>query len=378
MKAVKKYMDNYKYLGIVEWAMRIIGEKGLSPGDRFFSEAELCDIHKVSRQTVRQALAYMEKQGVLQRRQGSGTFIQTAMTGQNKPNLTVGVISTYFSNYIFPDIITGIERVMSQNSIAIQLATTSNMVAEETRALQAMLAQNVCGLIVEPSKSALPNPNMAIYNDIRARRIPLVFFDAKYPWTSFPCVAMDDAAAGKIAADHLISLGHKDISGMFTIDNMQGHKRYEGFMRSLGGNGIPTPEKRVLWFSTSEQPFLFEKSKDRVLSLLEDSTAIICHNDDLAVKFLEFCRNQNISVPGELSVVGIDDADMAKICEIPLTTVRHPKQQLGELAASVLLEMMTEHPSRTEDHLIVPKLVKRSTTAPVSPGIKLADAFYSE
>jgi len=358
-------MDNPKYMEIIQWAVQAISEKGLSAGDRFFSETELCNIHNVSRQTVRQALAHMEQQGLLYRRQGSGTFIQSPRPDPGRPSVTVGVVSTYFSDYIFPSIVTGIERVLSQNNIAMQLATTSNMVAEETRALQAMLVQNVSGLIVEPSKSALPSPNMALYDDIRARGIPLVFFNAKYAWSSAPCVAMDDVAAGKLAADHLVALGHRKISGIFVFDDMQGHKRYAGFMRSLDSSGIPMAERRVLWFSTGEQHSLFTKSKDRVLSLLADSTAVICYNDALAVQMLEFCKLQGIAVPGGLSVMGIVDANMAKICEVPLTSVRHPKQHLGEMAAYALLEMMADASSRTEGSLIVPKLIERASTAAV-------------
>ena len=365
-------MDEFKYMEIVQWAKQAIIERGLLAGDRFFSESELCNIHNVSRQTVRQALMFMEREGILRRRQGSGTFIQSSQFEFRKPNFTVGVISTYFSDYIFPDIVTGIERVLSQNNVVMQLATTSNMVAEETRALEAMLAQNVGGLIVEPSKSALPSPNMALYNEIGARNIPLLFINAKYAWSSFPCVAMDDVAAGRIATDHLLSLGHKKISGVFIFENIQGHKRYEGFMRSLDGSDIPMPEKRVMWFSTGEQRSLFTQSRDRVLSLLEDSTAIVCHNDDLAVKLLDFCKQQGISVPDDMSVIGIDDANMAKICEVPLTSVRHPKQKLGELAANALLEMIKDPASQTEDCFIVPELVERSSTAAIGSRITKA------
>lgn len=358
-------MDEYKYLGIVNWAKDVIREKNLSAGDKFLSETELCNIHKVSRQTVRQALAYMERQGILSRRQGSGSFIQSpnVMSFEKNANL-VGIVSTYFSDYIFPSIVTGIERVLTNNNVSMQLMTTSNQVAEEARALEKMLAQNVSGLIVEPSKSALPNPNMALYNEIRAREIPLVFFNAKYSWSGNPLVAMDDYAAGQIATEHLISLGHRKISGIFVFDNMQGHKRYQGFMNTLLEHNIPMPEKRVLWFPAGEQATLFGSG---LSSLLDDSTAVVCYNDSLAVELLGYCKHQGRNVPGDLSVVGIDDSKLAKICEIPLTSVQHPKQQLGETAATLLLELMSNPTSKAKDTLFLPKLIKRASTGPIEP-----------
>lgn len=360
-------MDEYKYLGVVNWAKEIIREKNLSAGDKFFSETELCGIHKVSRQTVRQALAYMERQGILSRKQGSGSFIQSpnAMSVEKNSNL-VGIVSTYFSDYIFPSIVTGIERVLTDNNVSMQLMTTSNQVAEEACALEKMLAQNVSGLIVEPSKSALPNPNMALYNEIRARNIPLVFFNAKYSWSGNTLVAMDDYAAGQIATEHLISLGHRKITGIFVFDNMQGHKRYQGFMNSLIEHNIPMPEKRVLWFPAAEQSALFAKSGSGLSSLLDDSTAVVCYNDSLAVELLGFCKHEGRNVPGDLSVVGIDDSKLAKICEIPLTSVQHPKQQLGETAATILLEQMSNPSFKAQDTLFLPKLIKRASSCPIA------------
>jgi GntR family transcriptional regulator of arabinose operon len=358
-------MDEFKYLGIVNWAKDVIKEKHLAAGDKFFSETELCGIHQVSRQTVRQALAYMEHEGILCRRQGSGTFIQSASAVTTEKNSKlVGIVSTYFSDYIFPSIVTGIEHVLKKNNVSMQLMTTSNQVAEEAHALEKMLAQNVGGLIVEPSKSALPNPNMALYNEIRERDIPLIFFNAKYAWSGNALVAMDDFAAGQIATEHLISLGHRKISGIFVFDNMQGHERYQGFMKSLIQHNIPMPEKRVLWFQAAEQSALFADTGAGLSSLLDDSTAVVCYNDSLAVDLMGFCKSQGRSVPSDLSVMGIDDSNLARICEIPLTSVQHPKQQLGETAATILLEMMANPAYKAKDTLFIPKLIKRSSTAP--------------
>ncbi|HHT76538.1 MAG TPA: substrate-binding domain-containing protein [Clostridiaceae bacterium] len=357
-------MNEFKYLGIVNWAKDVIRDKPLSAGDKFFSETELCAIHNVSRQTVRQALACMERQGILSRRQGSGTFVQSPnAVAVEKDSHLVGIVSTYFSDYIFPSIVTGIERVLSDNNVSMQLMTTSNQVTEEARAIEKMLSQNVGGLIIEPSQSALPNPNMALYNEIRARDIPIVFFNAKYAWSGSPLVAMDDHAAGQIVTDHLISLGHKDIAGIFVFDNMQGHKRYQGYMHGLMKHKIPISDKRVMWYSATEKATLFENSASSIKAILEESTAVVCYNDSLAVELMAFCKQQGISVPGDISIVGIDDSNLARVCEVPLTSVSHPKQQLGETAATLLLEEMKNPNFKAKDVLFVPELVERDSSA---------------
>lgn len=356
-------MDDFKYMTIVEWVKESIKKEHLAPGARFYSEKELCDIHNVSRQTVRQALMVLESQDVLRRKRGSGTFVKNVGGGNvlNGRGCNVGVVSTYFSDYIFPSIVTGIEKVLKNNNVGMQLSITHNKVFEESKALETMLEQDIRGLIVEPSRSALPNPNRKIYERIRELNIPLVFFNAKYPWAEFPCVTMDDVAAGRLAAEHLIDLGHHKIAGIFAFDDIQGHKRYQGFLNAFESRGISLEEKNVLWFSTGEKKEFFMQ-EDRIKGLLERVTAVVCYNDSHAVSLLELCKRLNVRVPEDLSVVGVDDSKLAKICEVPLTTIRHPHQLLGERAADRILEMIENPGQALQDVIFTPELVEREST----------------
>ncbi len=355
-------MNDFKYLTIVEWAKAQIRDKQLSPGDHFYSENELCEIHSVSRQTVRQAMTTLEGQNIIVRKRGSGTFVKTTGGTQKALSCTVGVISTYFSDYIFPSIVTGIESVLKQRNVVMQLSITRNQVADEAQALKAMLNQDIRGLIMEPSKSALPNPNMDLYEQIKARGIPVVFFNAKYPWGDFPCVAMDDVKAGRVVTDHLFSLGHEKIAGILSLDDIQGHMRYRGFMQSFQNHGIENAEQNVLWYATNERKTLFTRSSERVEELLKSVSAVVCYNDNMAVKLLEFCKQRGIRVPEDISITGIDDSKIARVCEVPLTTVRHPHQELGECAACKLLELIDKPELPVEDMLFTPELVIRSST----------------
>ncbi len=354
-------MEDYKYLAIVDWIKNYIVSEHLQPNDRFLSEKELCAIHSVSRQTVRQALKCLESDGVICRVRGSGTFVKNGISNGSASSKRVGVVSTYFSDYIFPQIVTGIESVLNSSGIAMQLAITHNQVCEEAQALKTMISNGVDGLIVEPSKSALPNPNMDLYQEIRRNNIPLVFFNAKYPWADFPYAAMNDDSAGQIVTDYLFDCGHKQISGIFALDDIQGHKRYGGFMRSCLAHNVRTAEKNVLWFATSERAAIFQHQQKRLIELLVNSTAVVCYNDKLAVDLLRFCREHDISVPDSLSVVGIDDSKYSTICDVPLTTVRHPHQLLGEVAAKMLIDQMTDPDTQQKDVIFVPDLVIRDS-----------------
>lgn len=354
-------MEDYKYLAIVEWVKEYIAKEKLRPNDRFLSEKELCAIHGVSRQTVRQALKCLESDNILCRVRGSGTFVKASTISPASRVNRVGVVSTYFSDYIFPHIVTGIESVLNESGIAMQLSITHNQVMEEAQALKTMIANGVQGLIVEPSKSALPNPNMELYQEIKSKNIPLVFFNAKYPWADFPYTAMDDETAGKIVTDYLFECGHRQVSGIFALDDIQGHKRYSGFMRSCIDHDIRTAERNVLWFATSEKSSIFLYAQNKLLDILTNSTAVVCYNDKVAVNLLRFCREHDIRVPDDISVVGIDDSKYATICDVPLTTVRHPHQLLGETAAKMLMEQMYTPAETQKDRLFAPELIIRDS-----------------
>lgn len=358
-------MDNYKYLMIVDWAKEYIAKNDLAPNNRFLTEKQLCEIHGVSRQTVRQALMKLENDGVIVRMRGSGTFVAerhenvAAEPVQIKGN--IGVISTYFSDYIFPHIVTGIESVLNTSGCTMQLAITHDQVSEERQALESMLANGVQGLIVEPSKSALPNPNTELYAQMQRNNLPVLFFNARYPWADIPCVAMDDEVAGRIAADHLFDNGHRRIAGIFALDDLQGHLRYKGYMQSCMAHGVSDCEKNVYWFATSERSEMFHYAKDRLLELIDGNTAVVCYNDKLAIRLLRLLKESDISVPDDISVVSIDDSRYASICEVPLTSVHHPHKKLGEAAAKMLLEMIKTGTTTAEDKLFVPQLVTRSS-----------------
>ncbi|MBR6044944.1 MAG: GntR family transcriptional regulator [Ruminococcus sp.] len=360
-------MDNYKYLAIVDWVKQYIASEKLGPNDRFLTEKQLCTIHGCSRQTVRQALMMLESENVICRVRGSGTFVSGRPAPQpgTQAKKSIGVISTYFSDYIFPHIVTGIESVLNDAGYAMQLAITHNQVLEETQALENMLSQGVQGLIVEPSKSALPNPNAGLYAELRRSDIPVVFFNAKYPWADFPCAAMDDETAGRIVTDYLISCGHRSIAGIFALDDIQGHKRYSGYMKSCLENNIAGWENNVFWFATSDRSSMFRFAKGKLLDLIDSVSAVVCYNDRLAISLLQMCKEKGIRVPQDLSVVGIDDSRYASICDVPLTTVHHPHSKLGEAAAELLLGTIDRRIMLPEDRIFVPELVIRDSVAKV-------------
>lgn len=352
-----------KYQMIVEWIKQQVQDGAVKEGDKFFSEHELGEKFEVSRQTVRQAISVAERDGYLESRRGSGTYVVYTPEKQPAQTMTIGVISTYLDDYIFPPIIRGIGKALGKRGYTMQLVFTLNRVENETKALQNMLQRGVDGLLVEPTKSGLPNPNLEMYKRIAAKDIPIVFFNAYYPSLPFAHVALNDKAAGKAATQRLIKAGHRKIAGLFQSDDIQGHLRYAGYLEALIENGIDMNAKRVLWFATEDIPTLYEDEK-RVLDRLSGATAVLCYNDQVGVELLEFLKAQGKRVPQDISVISIDNAALAQHSTPPLTTINHPKEILGKMAAENLLKKI-ETPSFDANWDFEPKIVERDSIAKI-------------
>lgn len=144
-----------KYIKIKDDIIESINNGVYKENDKLPSESELTEKYDVSRHTIRAALTLLEFEKVIVKEQGLGSFVRKKSTNNIK---TVGVITTYLSEYIFPTINRGIEKVLSENGFSMLLASTNNNIEMERRAIEMMLEKGVGGLIVEPTKSAFSIP----------------------------------------------------------------------------------------------------------------------------------------------------------------------------------------------------------------------------
>lgn len=358
-------MDNSesKYMILANWIKNKIETENLAPGDKFYTENELSTMFKVSRQTVRQAISVLVQDKILEGRQGSGTFIADKSLSEKLYSKNIGVITTYFDDYIFPSIIKGIETVLSKNGYFMQLACTNNNTEDEARAIASMLSNNVDGFIIEPTKSALPNPNKRLYDEIARCGIPVIFLNAYYPDTAFPYVAMDDVEAGRLAVQNLINNGHKKIALALKSDDIQGHLRYKGITEALNSAKLESPTKNIFWYTTEDIKYI-DEDFSRLNRHIEGCTALVCYNDKIAAIILKSLKNRGILVPSHISIVSIDNSDLASLCEPQLTSVAHPKKQLGITVAENMLKTLGNK-GFNANFKFTPTLVERKSVAKI-------------
>jgi len=242
----------------------------------------------------------------------------------------------------------------------MQVAFTGNRIEKEGEILDKLLDKGfIDGLIVEPAKSALPNPNLDSYRRLANQQLPVLFFNSSYPQLSFPCVALHDELVTKKAVEYLIHAGHKKIGGIFKCDDGQGHLRYLGFVKAMKQAGISIDRRGIVWIDSESQNDL-EAWSDYLFDRLKDCTALVCYNDEVAYLLSGICMKRGIMIPEDLSLVSIDNSELASLGEVPITSFPHPMEALGKKAAENMIRMI-ENPYFNGNYLFDSEAVERKS-----------------
>ncbi|CQR59049.1 Arabinose metabolism transcriptional repressor [Paenibacillus riograndensis SBR5] len=312
-------------------------------GEQIPTESALQEMYNVSRQTVRKAILELSNEGFLRSEKGSGTYVShqfRSKSAGSSNNKTIGVITTYISDYIFPSIIRGIEGRLNEDNYSLLLASTNNDVAQEKKALEMMLSFGVEGLIIEPTKSNLYNPNIAYYLSFKEQDVPFIMINAYYEELEVPFFCLDDVQSSYLATKELISKGHTQIGIIAKMDDLQGKYRMKGYIKALGEAKLRFHPEQVLSFDTETKQALSANLKNFLSENREVLTAIVCYNDEVGLEAVNVCRQLDIAIPEDLSIIGQDNSYIAKNASIKLTTLTHPQEQMGRDAAEWVIKKL--------------------------------------
>ena len=360
-----------KYLQVADLLRGEIADGVFRDGQALMTEEELRVRFGVSRQTVRQAIALLEEDGLVIRRRGSGTYVRHGPRMRHQGITRVGVLTSYITDYISPAILGGIEAVMNERGAVMYLSATSNDPARERVILDRMLDGQVDGLIVEGCRAAAETPNLDCYRRLKERNIPVVFMNAYYPEIkNVPHVVMDDSEGGRMAAREILKRGYTRPAGLFKTDDPQGRERARGFLEEMARQGVDVAPENMLYFGTEERMTLFRTPEgEAFMARAEDpelTDCVVCYNDSFAVGFMSEMRIRGNRSTRSIGIIGFDDAVVASVARPALTTLAHPQEALGALAAEKLLRMMEgEH----QDSVRMPwKLIERESLPAVAKG----------
>jgi len=183
------------------------------------------------------------------------------------------------------------------------------------------------------------------------------------PDSNLPTVSAAHSSAAMQATRHLLGLGHTRIAAITgPTRSMASVERLRGYHAALAGAGImPTQDLEV------QADFLVEGGKQaarKLLQLPERPTGIVAFNDDMAIGAMQTAGEFSLSVPRDISVVGIDDNREASLVTPPLTTVKQPLVEMGRMAVSILTRILENHQFEPLHVELATTLIVRQSTGP--------------
>lgn len=281
-----------------------------------------------------------------------------------KKTSTVGVVVIGLTGWFYSHILEGVDGVVQANQYGVLLACSYGNPEKEREILQMLMDKQVDGLIVAPAD---PEENKEFYEELLALNVPVVLIDRYIPGLPIDFVATNNEIGGYLATRHLLKLGRRQI--VFVSNGSRERRatsvvgRFTGYQRALAecnicqtielGPGLPDilPEEEYAYNAVSH--YLDQGGK------LEGVFAV---NDDVAYGAIRALQARGIRVPDEVSVVGFDNQDTSAFFLPPLTTVAQPMREIGQKAASLLLERIHKGRSVPQQQiLLAPQLVVRQS-----------------
>ncbi len=335
-------MASFKYMELADRLREQIVSGTFSPNAQLPTEQELSRQFDLSRDTVRKAIAVLEQEQLLYKIKGSGTYVQSASAVMMQSRTTsrrIGIMMNDIDSYIFPSIVKGINRILDEAGYTAVIQITANQISKERAILEGFLSDDYAGLIIEPTKAALPQVNYDLYQKLSVSR-PAILIHGKIPTLPLSSVTMGDERGARKLTEYLLHEGHRDISIFCKYDEQTGTSRYLGFAKAFQYADLPIPDNNIFWLPSEYLSTLFSDPLPlAVRQALERSTAVICHDDRLALALKKYLLTHS-EYRQDMVICGFDDSQIAK--DNRLISVAHPKEAFGAYVAARLLDKLTD------------------------------------
>ena len=357
LRNVAKVEGLPKYRQILDDLRKEIQMGRHKPGDRLPSEADLGDKYDVSRLTIQRVLKELQIEELIERRAGSGTYVRKKVeqTGHLFGLLIPGLGETE----IFEPMCQGMAKAGRIGNHALVWGdTTHGAEGREHQARQLCadyIDRRVSGVFFAPIEF-LPNMdevNRSIVDSLSAAGIPVVLLDRcieTYPERSrFDLVGIDNRRIGCRITNHILSRGAKNpvfFDRPFSAPTVAARAR--GFRDAL-------PQGQVVHGDP--------KSREFVRSVLTEFNpdGFVCANDATAASLMQSLEEIGCRVPDSVKITGVDDVRYANLLTVPLTTMRQPCLEMGEMAVHLMLSRIHKPDMPARDLLLDCKLITRQS-----------------
>ena len=277
---------------------------------------------------------------------------------------TLGLLVTDIQNPYYPDIVRAVEDAALERNLAVLLCNGADDPAREETYLDLLVDRRVDGIII--ASSGLQERHGAW---LARRSVPVVLVNWAAPDLALPAILGDNRAGGRLATEHLLSLGHRRIGHLSApARNAAAAERLAGVVEALTTAGLDSYALTVV-----EGDGRVGGGQLAAAELLDRDpgvTAIVCYNDLTAIGAVRAIRARGGRVPEDVSVVGYDDIALSALVDPPLTTIAQRMPEMGRWAVERLGELIERNGSGADAPLRPPPVILpvelrvRASTAP--------------
>lgn len=277
-----------------------------------------------------------------------------------KRTFTIGAIIPTMENAIFARGLQAFQEQLHQSGYTLLVSSSAYKPGVEDEQIRKLVARGADGLLLIGY-----DRDASLYRYLERQGIPALVAWTYSPNEQLPCVGFDNCASMYALAQEVIKLGHRRIGVISGIieGNDRARDRAQGIRNALAANGLDPGTLEII-----ETRYGIERGAeafDQLMSLDARPTAVMCGNDVLAVGAIKRARERNIDVPGEVSITGFDDIELARIVDPELTTVHVPHREMGRKAACELIDIV-ENKSAGKAIELQSTLRMRGSLGPVS------------
>ncbi|GAA2620399.1 LacI family DNA-binding transcriptional regulator [Actinomadura fulvescens] len=265
----------------------------------------------------------------------------------------IGAIVADLHNPFFAEFLDGLQESLHGEGLRMLVGSGRWDPLFEAEAVEAFLEMRVDGLVL---LSVVPDSLKEA-----AASVPVVVVGER-DVSGVDIVVDDDELGASLAVDHLVELGHRRIAHIEGAPSTTAHYRRTGYEKAMDRHGLTAEVVVESGDFTEEGGY---RAARALLTRHRRPTAIFAPNDLVATGALSAADELELTVPGQLSIVGYDNTHLAAIRHISLTSVDQPRRDMGRVAAELLTARIDDPARAARQNLVVPHLVVRSTTGPV-------------
>ncbi|MEM7031355.1 MAG: LacI family DNA-binding transcriptional regulator [Chloroflexota bacterium] len=272
---------------------------------------------------------------------------------------TIGLVVSNIANPYFSDVALGVQHMARQHDYNVFVCNTGWDTAEEKRVLNSLAAQRVDGIVLHSSR--ISDDDLQTFSKTYGR--PLLLSGREFNGPGISTTNIDEVQGATLAIEHLKAKGHTAIGllvGEKTPPTMSNGYRLTCFCRALEACGLPVREDWIMHGALTAPGG--HQSTRRLLPQAPEVTALLAHNDLVAIGAVKACQELGRQVPQQVAVVGFSNIDLAALVTPDLTTVHVDRYELGQQVIARLLEMIDE-PDKVFPPLITPanRLIMRDS-----------------